>query len=217
LNFIQYLPWATITPGVFYRYTKDEITRTKTLLDSISTLNTFENINSSRSYGGELIVSSQPAKFLNINGTLSYYKSEVDGTNLKNGTTNSTNSWSARLLSTVTLPEDLSLQASYFYTGKRLTPQGTISPFQSFDAAVKKDLLDKKLSISLRASDIFNTGKFTTSFDDVDFSEYSERVRDTRGLFLNVSYKFGEQQKKQPRERKRKDDGNDNEVDDFDY
>jgi outer membrane receptor protein involved in Fe transport len=217
LNFIQYFPWATITPGVFYRYTKDEISRTKSLLDSVSTLTTFVNLNSSKSFGGELIVSSQPAKFLNINGTFSYYRTDVDASNLEAGQTNGTSTWSARGMGTILLPADFSLQMSYFYTGKRVTSNGIMEPIQAFDAAVKKDLFDKKLSLTLRASDIFNTAKFATNFNDVDFTEYSERVRDSRGLFFNVTYKFGQQEKKQ-QNKKRKEDNNQNEgEDDFGY
>jgi len=216
-NFIQFFPWATITPGVFYRYTKDEISRERSLLDSVSTLTTFVNLNSSKTYGGELIVSSQPARFLNVNGTLSYYRTDVDASNLSEGGSNSTNTWSARGMGTILLPADFSIQMSYFYSGKRVTSNGIMEPFQAFDAAVKKDLFDKKLSLTLRASDIFNTSKFAMTTDDVDFHEYSERTRDSRGLFFNITYKFGQQDKKQ-QGKKRKEDNNNNEGDeDFGY
>ncbi|HEY3249688.1 MAG TPA: TonB-dependent receptor [Ignavibacteria bacterium] len=216
LNFIQFFPWATITPGIFYRYTKDEISRTRTLLDSVLTLSTFVNLNKSKSYGGELIVSSQPAKFLNINGTFSYFRTEVDASNLQTGLTNGASTWSARGMSTFVLPADLSLQLSYFYTGKRVTANGTMDPFQSFDAAVKKDLFDKKLSLTLRASDIFKTAKFVVNFDDIDFREYSERVRDSRGLFFNITYTFGQQDKKQ-RDKRKKDNNEEENDDDFGF
>ncbi|MCI0448355.1 MAG: TonB-dependent receptor [Chlorobi bacterium] len=215
-NLIQYFPWATITPGIFYRYTKDEISRQRSLLDSITTLTTFVNLNSSKAYGGELILSLQPVKILSINGTFSYFRTEVDATNLQSGLTNAASTWSARGLTTINLPADFSLQASYFYTGKRVTSNGTIDPFQSFDAALKKDLFDKKLSIALRASDIFNTAKFVVNIDDAYFREYFERVRDSRGLYLNISYKFGQEERKQSSKRKRENNQNEEDTD-FDF
>lgn len=216
LNFIQYLPFATITPSVFFRQTKDEITRQRVLLDSISTLSTFVNLNKSRSYGGELIISSNPAKFINLNATFSYYRNELDASNLVNATSNSANIWSARGVSNIILPADLSAQLSYFYSGKRVTPNGTIDPFQSFDAAIKKDLFGKQLSITLRATDIFNTAKFKYNFTDASFIETSERIRDSRGLFLNISYKFGKEDKKD-RRKKDNDNNNNNDENDIDY
>lgn len=216
-NFIQYLPWATITPSIFFRQTKDEITRQRTLLDSVSTLTTFVNLNKSRSYGGELIINSSPAKFINFNGTVSFYRNELDASNLQNASSNSANIWSTRVMSNLFLPADFSAQLSYFYSGKRVTPNGTVDPMQSFDAAIKKDLFDKSLSITLRATDIFNTAKFKFNFTDASFIETAERQRDSRGLFLNISYKFGKEEKqKQPRERRRNNDNNEDEND-FDY
>jgi outer membrane receptor protein involved in Fe transport len=176
------------------------------------------NLNSSKSYGGELIISSQPAKFITLSGTFSYYRTDVDASNYLSGTTNSASSWSARAMSTVSLPANFMLQLSYFYRGKRVTAQGTMQPFQSFDAAVKKDFFDKKLSVSLRVNDIFNNAKFRIEFDDPTFSEIMERRRDTRTVTLNITYNFGQQEKNKQEKRKKKNDNNNDDSDeDFDY
>ncbi|MBZ0203564.1 MAG: TonB-dependent receptor [Ignavibacteria bacterium] len=213
LSFIQFLPWATITPSVFYRYTKDEIARTRTLIDSVSTLSTFVNYNSSRSYGGELIVNLQPVDMMSLNGTFSYFRREVDATNLQSGLSNKGDSWTARAMSTFKLPADLNLQMSYFYSGRRVSAQGIFEPIQMFDAAVKKDFFGKKLSVTFKVSDLFDQAKFRYNFFDPSFSETSERSRDSRTFFLNLSYNFGQQDKKQD---KRKRGNNENEPEDDD-
>lgn len=215
LSFIQYLPFATITPSVFFRQTKDEITRQRSLLDSVNTLTTFVNLNKSRSYGGELIVSSSPAKFINFNGTFSFYRNELDASNISGASSRSANIWSVRGVSNIIMPADMSMQLSYFYSGERVTPNGTISPMQSFDAAIKKDFFDKTLSVTLRATDIFNTAKFKYNFDDGTFIETSERFRDSRGLFLNISYKFGKEDRQ--KERRRRNENENNNEDYIDY
>lgn len=217
LNFIQYFPWATITPGIFYRYTKNEISPYRTLLDSITTLTMPVNLNSSKSYGGELIISSQPVKFITFNGTFSYYRTDVDANNYQSGT-NSASSWSARAMSGITLPANFMLQLSYFYRGKRVTAQGTMLPFQSFDAAIKKELFDKRLSISLRVNDIFNNAKFRVEFYDPSFSEIMERRRDTRTVSLNITYNFGQKENpKQDRRKKKNEDNNNENGEDYEY
>jgi outer membrane receptor protein involved in Fe transport len=213
LSFIQYIKWATITPSIFYRHTKDEISRTRTLIDSVSTLTSFVNYNSSRSYGGELIVNLTPAKFMSLNSTFSYYRSEVDATNLQTGLKNSGDSWSARAMANFLLPADFNLQASYFYSGRRVSAQGTFEPIQSLDVAVKKDFFGKKLSVTARVSDLLNQAKFKYNFYDVDFSEVSERFRDSRTFFLGITYNFGQQDKKQEK-KKRGNDNNDDGDDD---
>jgi outer membrane receptor protein involved in Fe transport len=216
LSYIHYLPFATVTPSIFFRQTTDEIARSIELVDSNTTLTSFVNYNKSRFYGGEVLVNAQPFKIWSLNGTFSYYRSEVDATNLGSGLKNDGYSWSARGTSNLNLPEDFSLQVSYMYHGKRISAQGTFEPMQMLDAGLKKDLFDKKLSITLRVSDILNSGKFTANIFGENFSQVFERSRDSRNVFLNITYKFGQQEKKQER-RKRNDNNDNNDDDGFDF
>lgn len=216
LSYIHYLPIGTVTPSVFYRQTKDEIARSIQLIDSVTTLTSFVNYNSSRYYGGEIMINSQPLKIWSLNGTFSYYKTEVDASNLVSGLTNDGYSWSARAASNLILPADLSFQLTYMYHGKRISAQGTFEPVQMLDAGLKKDLFDKNLSITFRVSDIFNTAKFKANVYGADFSQISERSRDSRTFFLNISYKFGQQEKK-PDRRKKNENNDNNEDEGFDY
>jgi outer membrane receptor for ferrienterochelin and colicin len=215
-SYIHYLPFATITPSIFYRKTKDEISRSIQLIDSVTTLTSFVNYNSSLSYGGELLVNAQPFKIWSLNGTISYYKSEVDASNYGSQYVNEGYSWSARATTGLQLPEDFGIQLTYMYHGKRYSAQGTFDPMQMLDAGVKKDLFDKKLNITLRVSDILNTGKFSANVFGENFSQVFERARDSRALFLNITYKFGQQDKKT--ERRKKNENDDNNGDDgFDF
>jgi hypothetical protein len=54
------------------------------------------------------------------------------------------------------------------------------------------------------------------NFDDVYFREYAERMRDSRGLYLNITYNFGQQEKDKKRDRKKGDENNTGEED-FDF
>ena len=119
-------------------------------------------------------------------------------------------------MTNITLPMDFGLQASYFYSGKRFTPQGYIEPFQSLDAALKKDLFDKKLSVTFRVSDLLNTQKFVMHLNDPEFSQQAERRRDTRTFFLNLSYNFGNADKMQEK-RKQQNKNEDNGDEDLGY
>jgi outer membrane receptor protein involved in Fe transport len=213
LSFIQYLPGTSITPSLFYRHTKNEISRTREYIDSNTTLTSFVNYASSKTYGGELIFNSQPVKFWNINGSVSYYKTEVDATNISTALTNEGSTWSGRVSSSLYLPYQFSLQLSYFYSGEILAAQASIDPFHSFDAALKKDFFDGKLTATLRASDIFNTLRFRVNINnDANYREILERKRDTRTINFSLSFKFGEADKNQQRRRRdsnRENKGND--------
>lgn len=206
LNYINYFDFGTITPSIFYRHTTDDITRTSILLDSVTTLTTFDNLATAKSYGGEIIFNTQPFKELNLTGSFSYFKSEVDPGESGIGTKRSDYSWSTRFSSSVNLPADFGLQLSYYYSGERFSAQGTIEPFQGMDVALRKDLFDKKLSLTLRVSDLFDTQKFRVRIDDQNYVESFERRWDSRNVFLNISYKFGTDEGNQDRKRRRNND-----------
>ncbi len=215
LNYINYLNIGTVTPSIFFRRSTDQITRVRKLLDSITTLTTFENANSSNSYGAELMFSAQPSNALNVIGTISYYRTDITGGNLTQGETNSAYSWSSRLSSSLNLPWETALQVSYMYNGKRVSAQGTFNPMHTLDVALKKDFFDDNLTITLRGGDLLNTSKMSYNVNDVDFVESGTRRRDSRSILLNLNYKFGTPDKGKKKNKKgddtknRDDDSND--------
>lgn len=218
-SFAQYLPGTVITPSIFYKKTHDMITRSIDLLDSNTTLSTFSNDATRNSYGVELVVTSSPFQWLNFNGNVSYFKNEVKGAGSLVDYSNSNKTWTGRFMASVNLPMDFGLQASFNYQGPMVMPQGTLDPLYSFDAAVKKDLFDKKLTINFRVSDIFKTQKFNANLNGVGFVQSFDRQRDSRTAFITLTYKFGTPEKKDMRSRKKEENNNNNEdtTPDFDF
>lgn len=219
LSYAQYLPGTVITPSIFYRKTNDMISRTIQLIDSNTTLSTFSNDASGNAYGAELVVTSSPFDWLNFNGNVSYFKNEVKGTGSLSSYTNSNSTWTGRVMTNVILPAGFGIQAAFNYQGAMVMPQGTLDPLYSFDAAVKKDLFDRKLTINFRVSDIFKTQKFNANLNGTGFTQSFIRERDSRTAFLTLTYKFGTPEKKNMREKKKEENNNDdnNETPDFDF
>ncbi|RPI14158.1 MAG: TonB-dependent receptor [Ignavibacteriae bacterium] len=214
LSYVKYLGQTTITPSVFVRNTHDAITRTYTLLDSNTSLSTFDNIATQLAYGTELIAVSQLTPWLNLNGTVSYFKVELRDNN--SNITNSNYTWMGRLMSTIKLPEGFNIQLSYNYMGENVTTQGSSKPIQFLDAALKKDLFDGRASVNLRVSDIFKTMNFDVALSGSNFSQSFKRSRDSRTAFLTFTYNFGTQDKQNQRRNKDRDNGEE-EQPDFDY
>lgn len=207
LNFIKYFTSAIITPSIYYRQTNDKISRVRLQYDSVVTLNTQRNFASSKSYGFELTLNASPIKDWMINGTVGYSKTENDATNLT-GLTNTAYSWNGRVFTTLALPEDFGLQLTYFYSGKNISAQGQIDPFSTADISLKKDFMNKRLSLNLRVGDVFNSQKFRGTISDITFYDEFERRRDSRSVFLSLTYKFGSESKQ---DRKKKREPNNNE------
>lgn len=214
LSYINYFKFATVTPSVFYRKTDDEISRYRIVTDSNISITTFENLNSSKSYGLDFIVNSQILKWWNVNGNLSFFRSEVNASNISANLVNETDSWSARVSSAMNIPDLFDLQLTYFYSGKRISANGSVEPIQSLDAAVKKEFFNRRMSIGFRISDLFNTMKFRILTGDDRYTQVSERRRNSRTAFLTFTYNIGSTEKGKDRrgkknERKDRDPGMD--------
>lgn len=210
LSFIKYFTTTSITPTVFFRQTNDKIERTRTLIDSNTTLTTFQNYSTSKSYGAEIMANTTLFKFWNLNGSISYFKTDVDATNLNQNLANSSYSWSGRITSSMRLPDIFDLQISYFYSGKQVVAQGTLDPFHSLDISLKKEFFDKRVALGLRFADVFNTLKFNVNLDDPNYRETFLRKNDSRNIFLTLTYKFGTEEKKNGNKRRNRDNDNQN-------
>ena len=207
LSYLHYFNSSVVTPTIFYRQTHDDISRVRTLTDSNVAYMTFENYASSKTYGVELLLNTHILKWWNTNLTFSYFRAEVDASNIEQGLVNNTYSWSGRVMSNMRFPNLFDLQISYFYSGDRISAQGEIQPFQSLNVALSKDLFDKRASIGLNFRDILNTLKFNIDLKDQNYKEVATHKRETRNAFLTFTYRFGESENSRDRKRKRNNNG----------
>ncbi len=211
LNYLRTFSTTTLELTAFYKQIQNNIVRTRFLTDTGVTVTTFENLASSKSYGLELIGISQPTDWLSLDGSISYFKSVLNGQLAIGSVDNSNYSWNGKLSANIKLPWGIGMQLLYNYQGEFVTPQGDVKPVQTLNAALKKDFFGGKATVSFRVSDIFNSQKFDSYTSGFGFTQSSYRKRDSRVAFLTLTYKFGGiDYKQRPNKRKRPDDNNDN-------
>ena len=218
LNYLKFFNTTTLEASAFYKQTNDEIVRARYLTDSGVTVTTMENLASSKEYGLELIALSQVTPWLSFNGSLSYYRSVLNG-NLSIGSIDNSNyAWQGKLSSNIKLWGGVDMQLAYNYEGAEVTPQGQRDAVQSLDAAIKKDFLNNRASLSFRVSDVFNTQKMNSFTTGTGFTQSSYRKRDSRVAFLTLSIKLGSiDYKQKPDRRKNPDNNNNDNGDDTGY
>lgn len=213
---VKYFTAFTITSSVFYRITTDVITRYSTFDSSGVSITRPENLSQSRNYGVEVIGTGALAKWWNINASASYFRQDLDGNINSAEIQNSGYSWTAKFISNMTFPKLFDFQLSYFYQGANVTPQGTFNPIQSLDLTVKKDFLEKRMSLGFRISDVFNSQGFSFNQSTSTFTRDMNRRRDSRTFFLTFTYRIGTDDKKQNRKRQQQqEDNKDREGQDF--
>lgn len=205
----------TLTGALYYRGTNNQITRFRRLLDPSDpitggeegvTLTSFENLVTARSIGLEGIYILSLGRKLNAQASFNYFYRTLEGENIQADLNNEGQSWSARGNANWSPTDRLSFQLSFFYWGPGPTPQGRRLAIYGVDAGAKYDFWNKKASVSLRVSDIFNTRRFRLEIEDPAFINTFMFNRETQIGFLSFTYRFGSNDRE---ERRRRRDGND--------
>jgi outer membrane receptor protein involved in Fe transport len=89
-----------------------------------------------------------------------------------------------------------SFQLNGNYSAPRVTPQGIILPRTQVDASVEKRMLNKKLSLGFRVTDIFDTKGFRIDLDQEGIEQDIVYKWLTRRFYVTLSYRFGNLDKK---------------------
>jgi outer membrane receptor protein involved in Fe transport len=216
-GYTKYLTFATLSSDIFYKQTNDMMTRITTADSSGATMTTFSNLNSSKSYGLELTMNGHPFKWWNFNADATYFRTLLNGNDQNAALSNDNYSYTAKLSNNFSVTNLFDLQISYNYQGPTVLAQGRMDPVQSFDVAIKKDILNGKGSIGFRVSDLFNQVKYTSITNGIGFVQDMTRIRSSRNAFITFSYRFGTDGKgnKPTKKSKTKDDNNNDTGDDY--
>lgn len=158
--------------------------------DGMRVAMTSKNLAKSSNYGAELILDQKITKWWKVNLSGNLFGNYADGREFGGKLVKSIN-WDAKLNSTMTLPKSWVVQISAQYNPERQTIQGYSTQMYWADIAIKKDILNKKGSLSLRFSDVFNTRQRTTYTFTENYKQYSTRQRTSQVLVLSFNYRFG--------------------------
>jgi len=209
-NHNLFTDYGTLTTSVFFRKSYDVISNFSYLQDSITTVTTYRNGAGSKSYGTDFILRTSAIKWITLNATISMYQTNFDGSVLNEFKGEEGFTWRARIRSTIKISDWFNVEAYYNYSGKKFTSTGFNYPNQSFDLALSKNLLKNKIMLSIRAEDIFQTRKWGGENNGIGFSSVNSSKWDSRILYINFSYNFGNTDKYYQKSKKTKQNENEN-------
>ncbi|MGP1514505.1 MAG: TonB-dependent receptor domain-containing protein [Bacteroidales bacterium] len=154
------------------------------------TAQTFVNLAKSSNYGLEMIIDRDMTEWWKANLSMNFFGTYQDGQSLKYEAINSFN-FNAKLNTTISLPNNFTIQISGRYNAPNKTIQGKYDARYDFDIAIKKSLWNKQGSLSLNFRDIFDTrGGFGYSYTD-QYISFTKRHPYSRSVRLTFSYNFG--------------------------
>ncbi len=169
---------------------------------------TYANSNSSQAYGAEATMKNSLFNMLDLTTNVNVYQSNVDATNVEPGLKIDQLSWFVKEMVQLKLPKGFTFQLSGEYrsrasftpdSGNRMpwmpgptnTAQGYTLENWFVDASIRKEVLNKKGTITLNVNDIFKTRRSGAYTESDFFIQEQYRYRDAQIFRLNFSYRFG--------------------------
>ena len=205
LNFLKTWEGHTLSIGTYYRPTTDVIQRIRyqSLTEQMMFMTNL-NVAKSQSAGAELIVKNKLWRILDLTTTVNAYYYKLDGfetwveNQLVTGQSDENFAWDARVLASVILPYDISVQATGNYRSRSVITQGYRNPNGSLDLGIRKTFFNKTFAVALNWRDVLNTRKWENFTESETFTRHQKNWRDPR-INLQITWNFGNMtQKKKP-------------------
>ena len=162
---------------------------------------TWQNLASGYNYGLEFIVDWQLFPWWKLNVSVNLYESRIEGTSLLNNQDKESFQASGKVNSFMTLPGDWTIQLSGQYWAPWLDLQTDMDASYWIDLAVKKDVFDRRGTVSLRVGDVLCTGGWghTTHNEQLNRVVKSRRLSPT--ITLGFSWKINNGLKQRPQQQ----------------
>ena len=187
---------TTYLGTIYYKYSYNGFTSVSQYVNSTTLLTTEENLSKSQSGGLEFATTSKPWKRLSLDASANLFYNEINASNLGYGTNLSTFAWAGKMSAEFAVNDRTVLQLNGNYTAKRLTPQGYRLPTRVANFGMKHTFRDRKVTLVLTVSDLFDSLKEETKLNTPLLKEDTTRRRNSRMIYAGVIYSFGSAKKK---------------------
>jgi outer membrane receptor protein involved in Fe transport len=191
----------SVNATLFYRQTVGVINHITRLESPGVTATTYENLNNGKSYGIELIGSREFAKWMKTNLNVSFFRSEIDGSQTLGIEGSESFEWMAKLNLNFPIRKDLNLSLAGNYNSPRTMAQGKMKEVYFADVAVRYDFMKNKASLSFRVSDIFDSRRFDGETWGEGFNIKMNRKMESRVAYLGFTYRINNYNRQRERDR----------------
>jgi len=196
---------TSVNASVYWRQTNNSIQSFTLPTAEGVNYTRFGNIGRNASYGLSLFGNAKFLKKGNISGNLNVFYTDLESQSAQLEAANASMMYNANLNASYSFPKGISAQVFGMFNSPRVTLQGKSSSWTYYNMALKKDLLQKKASISAGIDNPFsqtlkqrNTFKTTNSEQDNVLYVYTRQFR------ISANYQFGKMDfKNQPRRKKK--------------
>jgi len=159
LGHIKYWEGMTLSSSLFWRHSYDVIERIQLSNGDGTTTTAPQNLLERDDYGLDFNASFSKLKWWRIDANVSVFRSITDGKNIGQEFEADTYTYTSRLTNRITTLSNTDFQLRMNYRGPRETTQGKRKAMVSLDLGATRSFLNKKLSLTINARDLFNSRK----------------------------------------------------------
>jgi len=224
VDYLKRFKKFTLNTSIFYRQSDGNIERiteetgeiVDLIVDSDSNLPILQvpvldsypiNLSNNKRIGSELSLTYTPSRSVRLNASFTINSTSIRGQYEDENFDSDNTNWNSRFNGFIRLPKDYSIQFFGFIRGPSENAFSKRKAFGFVTGAIQKSLLDKKGTLSLKFSDLFNTNKFRTeSFRDSFYRKSEGRWR-MPTYVLTFSYRFNDNKYKQRKKNIRRNQG----------
>ncbi len=197
LNFLKTWEQHTLSISTYYRPTTDVMQRIRyqNAADGMMYMTTM-NLTKRQSLGVEIIGKNKFFRILDLTTTVNGYFNKLDGFSYVidgqtvTGESDKSFSWDARMLASLILPYDISLQLTGNYRSRGVITQGYRKPNASLDLGFRKNFFNKTIAVAINWRDVFNTRHWENYTESDTFWRHQKNWRDPNVNF-QITWNFG--------------------------
>ena len=198
LNYLKTWTEHSMMISAYYRPTTDVMQRInwQNPADGLF-YSTNKNVAKSLSSGLEVTVKNKIFRILDLTTSANayYYKLNgfqyvIDGQTVT-GEEQSRFTWNARMIASIILPYDLSIQLTGNYRSRQVITQGYRKPAYGLDFGLRKHFLDKKLMLAISCRDVLDSRRWENITESETFLRHQLNRRRSRTVNFTLTYNFG--------------------------
>ena len=190
-NYFRKFKEQSLSATLYYRYTKNLISRFRSIdTTGVSTMK-FINYSSSANTGLEIVLKNQFSKAITSTTTFNYFNNKINGENIDAALQSTSNNWTLRTNINIKASKTTSLQITGMYMSQTKTPQGSFKGMSGIDIGARREFLKGKLNLSVNITDIFNTRKMVIHNVGEGFIYDMQRKRESQVGNFTLTYRFG--------------------------
>ncbi len=207
IGYLRFFKQGNVNFNTYYRQSNDVFMRVERIDTTGIAYARPENFASRDDLGIEIIGMANPYKWLNLNGSLNFFRSVTQGELYNKSYDVEDYSWTGRLMARANLKKGLDAQLALNYQGKSKTPQGSRLPNFGADAGISKDVLNNKGTITLNVRDIFGSRKWAFETMEDNFYSKTEFQRSRTVVTVNFNYRINQLKRRAPERRMENEEG----------